>query len=359
MIQTTPEPGAIHPVILCGGSGTRLWPFSRKHAPKPFLPMLGDDTLFQRALLRVADSALFAAPMIVASAEHVPLIEAQVPAGTAYRLVVEPAARNTAPAIGLAAALLPDDAIMLVCPSDHHIADEAAFAAAVKAAAALAAQDYLVSFGITPLYPETGYGYLQRGAPLAGGYAIRRFVEKPDLSLAEAYLASGEYSWNGGIFAFRAGFLLGELARHRPAMAEAVRAAAAQGTTDGTRFHPAPAPFAGITGESIDYAVMENTARAAMVAVEMGWSDIGNFAALRDALVAMPGRTAQGGNVSAGTGAAADFVDCHNVMVMSDGPRVSAVGLEDVCVIVAGGEVLVTTRAGAQLVGKLPGAINQ
>jgi mannose-1-phosphate guanylyltransferase len=359
MIQTTQESDMIHPVILCGGSGTRLWPFSRKQAPKPFLPMLGDHTLFQRALLRVADSAVFAAPMIVASAEHVSLIEAQVPAGAGYSLVIEPAARNTAPAIALAAALLPDDAIMLVCPSDHHIADEAAFGAAVAAAASLAAQDYLVSFGITPGYPETGYGYLQRGAALAGGYAIRRFVEKPDRATAEAYLASGEYSWNGGIFAFRAGYLLEELARHRPAMAEAVRAAAAQGTADGTRFHPAPAPFMQIAAESIDYAVMENTTRAAMVPVEMGWSDIGNFAALHDALAAMPESAADGGNVSAGIGAAADFVDCRNVMVMSDGPRVSAVGLEDVCVIIAGGEVLVTTRDGAQLVGKLPGAINQ
>lgn len=349
----------IHPVILCGGSGARLWPLSRKQSPKPFLPMLGEQTLFERALARVADRTAFAAPMIVASAAHVPLIEAQVPPGAEYRLVVEPAARNTAPAIALAAALLPGDAIMLVCPSDHHIADAPAFAAAVEAAAGLAAQDYLVSFGITPDHPETGYGYIQRGAPLPGGYAIRRFVEKPARALAEAYLASGDYSWNGGIFAFRAGLLLDELARHRPAMADAVSAAASGGRTAGAQFHPAAAPFAAIAAESIDYAVMENTARAAMVPVEMGWSDIGNFAALQDALAAMPGRADGDGNVSAGNGAAADFAECRNVLAMSDGPRISVVGLEDVCVVVSGGEVLVTSRARAQAVGTLPGAVSQ
>ena len=344
---------AIHPVILCGGSGTRLWPMSRKTLPKPFLPLVSEETLFEQAVRRVAGDPRFAAPLVVAGAAHADLITAQLGDTPGARLVIEPVAKNTAPAIALAAALLPEDAVMLVCPSDHHIADAAAFRAAALAAAALAREDYLVAFGIVPDRPETGYGYLQRGEPLAGGYAIRQFVEKPDLARAQAYFASGEYSWNGGIFAFRSGHLLTELASHRPDMARLVADAVASGRTEGARFHPASEPFAAIAGESIDYAVMENTARAAMVPAEMGWSDIGNWAALADALAE---GADSAGNVVRGT---ADVAQCSNVFVMSDGPRVSAVGLSDVCIIVSGGEVLVTTRDGAQAVGKLPGAVNQ
>lgn len=344
----------IHPVILCGGSGTRLWPVSRKAKPKPFLPLVSDETLFEQAVRRVAGDDRFAPPMVVAGKAHADLIMAQLGDTPGARLVIEPAAKNTAPAIALAAALLPEDAVMLVCPSDHHIADSAAFRAAALAAAALAREDYLVSFGIAADRPETGYGYLQRGEPLAGGFAIRRFVEKPDLARAQDYLASGDYSWNGGIFAFRAGHLLAELAAYRPDMARLVAEAVAGGSAEGARFHPAAEPFAAIDGDSIDYAVMENTARAAMVPAHMGWSDIGNWAALADALAHdadASGNVARGGPV--------DFAQCSGVFAMSDGPRISAVGLNDVCIIVSGGEVLVTTRDGAQIVGKLPGAVNQ
>ena len=343
----------IHPVILCGGSGTRLWPLSRKAVPKPFLPLVGAQTLFEQAVQRVAGDDRFAAPMVVAGSAHRDLIMAQLGDVPGARLVVEPCARNTAPAIALAAALLPEDAVMLVCPSDHHIADPDAFRAAALAAAALAREDYLVSFGIAADRPETGYGYLERGAPLAGGYAIRRFVEKPDLATAQAYLDSGDFSWNGGIFAFRAGHLLDELAAHRPAMARLVRQAVAEGHSEGACFHPAPAPFEAITGDSIDYAVMENTARAAMVPADMGWSDIGSWAALAEALA---DQADADGNVVRG---AADLDQCRGVLAITDGPRISAVGLTDMCIIVAGGEVLVTTLDGAQRVGKLPGAVNQ
>lgn len=344
---------AIHPVILCGGSGTRLWPVSRKSMPKPFLPLLSEETLFEQAVRRVAGDDRFAAPMVVAGADHADLVTAQLSGTPGARLVIEPMAKNTAPAIALATALLPEDAVMLVCPSDHHIADSAAFRAAALAAAALAREDYLVSFGIAADRPETGYGYLRRGAPLAGGYVIRQFVEKPDLARAQEYLASGEYSWNGGIFAFRAGHLLAELAVHRPQMAELVAAAVAGGRSEGARFHPAAEPFARIEGDSIDYAVMENTARAAMVPADMGWSDIGNWAALADALA---GGADPSGNVARGR---VDLAGCRDVLATTDGPRISAVGLEGVCIIVSQGEVLVTTREGAQAVGKLPGAANQ
>ncbi|MBU7578919.1 MAG: mannose-1-phosphate guanylyltransferase [Porphyrobacter sp.] len=344
---------SIHPVILCGGGGTRLWPVSRKVSPKPFLPLVGEETLFQQAVRRVAGDDRFAPPMVVAGADHAAVITAQLGDCPGARLVIEPAARNTAPAIALAAALLPADAVMLVCPSDHHIADPDAFRAAALAAAALAREDWLVSFGIAADRPETGYGYLQRGAPLPGGFAIRRFVEKPDLARAAEYLASGDYSWNGGIFAFRAGHLLAELAAYRPEMARLIGEAVAEGAWEAARFHPAPAAFAAIAGESVDYAVMENTTRAAMVPADMGWSDIGNWAALAEAL---SGAADAAGNIAQG---AADLIDCRNVLVRSDGPRISAVGLEDVCIIVSGSEVLVTTRQGAQAVGQLPGAVNQ
>lgn len=334
--------GLIHPVILCGGNGTRLWPRSRADRPKPFLPLLGDRSLFEATLARCADRR-FAPPIAVAGARHLDLVEAQGPAE--MRIVVEPEARNTAPAIALAAALLPADATMLVCPSDHHIADVGAFHAAVDAAIALAAQGRLVAFGIAPDRPETGYGYIQRGPAIDGGLEIARFVEKPDAALACDFLASGEFAWNGGIFAFRAGAFLDELALHRPAMAQAVRDAVAQGSESGHRFHPAASAFALIEAESVDYAVMENTRRAALVPVEMGWSDLGNWAALRAA------RQADAeGNVVRGE---AELVDCQGVMVDSDGPRVSCVGLDDIIVVVDGNEVLVMRASEAHKVGKL------
>lgn len=341
----------IHPVILCGGSGTRLWPVSRKVFPKPFLPLTEERTLFQQATGRVEGDARFGAPIIVAGGHHVELIEEQVSEVDGLQLIVEPAARNTAPAIALAAARLDPDAIMLICPSDHHIADSVAFREAAVAGAALAEQGKLVAFGIAPSHPETGYGYIKRGAPLEGGFEVDRFVEKPDLERAEAYLASGEYSWNGGIFVFRAGTLLEELATYRPAMVEAVRHAVAKGREDGVRFHPDASSFEAIDGDSIDYAVMENTQSAAMVSADMGWSDIGNWAALQDAL-----KRPETSNVAPDN---CDLIDCENIMVSSDGPRVSAIGIKDVCIVVKGNEVLVTTRDGAQQVGKLPGAKNQ
>jgi mannose-1-phosphate guanylyltransferase/mannose-1-phosphate guanylyltransferase/mannose-6-phosphate isomerase len=342
----------ITPVILCGGSGTRLWPKSRKAKPKPFIPLVGDTTLFEQTVARCGDADRFAAPVVVTGAAHVPHVEAQLGHAGSARIIVEPEGKNTAPAIALAALRLPEDAIMLVCPSDHHIADPQAFAEAAERAAELAQDDWMVSFGIAATAPETGYGYLQRGEPI-GERAFRtaRFVEKPDLERAMQFLADGRFAWNGGIFAFRAGAFVAELERHRPAMLEQVRQSIAGGSEDGARFHPDAAAFAAIDGDSVDYAVMENTDRAAMVPADMGWSDIGNWPALRDVLAERCD-----GNVVKGQG---ELVDCANVMVDSDGPRVSAIGLSDVIVVVDGDEILVTSAEGAQKVGKLSGAANQ
>lgn len=341
----------IIPVILCGGSGTRLWPRSRKARPKPFLPLTGAQTLFQASLSRCTGPA-FAPPLVVAGADHAAAIEAQAQGVDGLGLIVEPAGRNTAPAIALAALRQPPEAIMLICPSDHHIADPAAFLSAALAAARLAVDDWLVSFGIAPSAPETGYGYLKRGAPIGEfGFAVEQFVEKPDAERARAFVADGGYSWNGGIFAFRAGAFLGELRKHRPVMFAAAEAAVAHGRCVGPHFHPQPAAFAAIEAESVDYAVMENTARAAMVPVAMGWSDVGNWDALHGVLP-----RDGSGNTLRGRG---ELLECRNVLVESDGPRVSVIGLEDVIIVVDGGEVLVTSRAGAQQVGKLRGASEQ
>jgi len=352
----------ITPVILCGGSGTRLWPRSRADKPKPFLPLVGDNTLFEATVGRCGDDALFNPPLVVTGRKHLDHVEAQLAAApgaenSKWGVIVEPSARNTAAAIALAALRLDPDAIMLVCPSDHHIADSDAFARAASAAAALAADDWLVSFGIEATAPETGFGYLLRGEPIASasgegkGFRVAKFVEKPDATRAQAFLDSGDYAWNGGIFAFRAGAFLAELERHRPAIAAAARHAAELGHADGARFHPDADAFAAIKSESVDYAVMENTDRAAMVPASMGWSDIGNWQALHEARA-----VDADGNHASGP---AELIGCRNVMVDSDGPRVSVIGLEGVIVVVDKGEVLVTTAAGAQLVGKLAGAVNQ
>lgn len=343
------EMSKITPVILCGGSGTRLWPRSRASKPKPFLPLVGERTMLEATLDRCVAEDLFEQPVIVAGQGHIPHIAEQ--AGTNATVIVEPAAKNTAPAIALAAALLPEDAVMLVCPSDHHIADYAAFANAARAAGRLAAEDWMVALGIAAARPETGYGYVRAGEAIAGGNRVEAFVEKPDRATAERFLAEGNYAWNGGIFAFRAGAFMDELAAHRPAMADAVRRAVAGGHYAGQHFNPAAEPFAEIEGESVDYAVMENTTRAAVVPADMGWSDIGGWDALRDARAGDAAGNRTTGRV--------ELVDCRNVLVDTDGPRVSVIGLDDVIVVVDGDEVLVTSAAGAQRVGKLSGAAKQ
>ena len=344
----------IVPVILCGGSGTRLWPRSRADMPKPFLPLVGENTLFEAALARCPTSAGFAAPVVVTGRQHVAHVEAQLGADAGGQVIVEPAARNTAAAIALAANRLPGDAIMLVCPSDHHIGDPKAFAAAAYAAADLAAQGWLVSFGIEATAPETGFGYLRRGELiLEQGYRMAQFVEKLDLERAKAFIAEGNYAWNGGIFAFRVQDFLDELTAHRPQIATVVAEAVAKGSEDGRRFYPDAETFSSVFSDSVDYAVMENTTRAAMVPVNMNWSDIGNWHALHEALE----RDDNGNSVR--SPAAVELVDCRNVLVESDGPRVSAIGLEDVIIVINGDDIMITTVSGAQKVGKLSGAVNQ
>lgn len=342
----------IVPVILCGGSGTRLWPRSRAIKPKPFLPLVGDSTLFEATLARCSTSGGFAAPMVVTGKSHLEHVETQLGGAKDALVIVEPHARNTAAAIALAAFRLPKDAVMLVCPSDHHISDTRAFVEATCIAAELAQEGWLVSFGIEATAPETGFGYLKRGEAIGSkGFRTAQFVEKPDLERAKSFLAEGTYAWNGGIFAFRVGDFLKELEAHRPAIFDAVRQAVVNGSEEGHRFHPDPQAFASVESESVDYAVMENTQRAAMVPADMGWSDIGNWQALHAAR-----ERDAAGNVARGQ---VELIDCRNVLVDTDGPKVSVIGLEDVYVVVDGSDIMITSATGAQKVGKLLGAINQ
>lgn len=342
----------ITPVILCGGSGTRLWPRSRALKPKPFLPLVQEETLFQQALSRCANNSSFGAPIVVTGSRHVEHVEAQASIVPQAEVIVEPTAKNTAAAIALAALRLPDDAIMLVCPSDHHIGDAGAFIDVALGASQLASQGWLVSFGICPQRPDTGFGYLLLGEPIGSvGFEVAEFVEKPDAARARAYIDSGDYCWNGGIFAFRVRDYLNELAKHRPQLDAAVRESVNRGQVANGRFLPDAEAFGRITSESVDYAIMENTSRAAMVLADMDWSDIGNWAALREAR-----ERDEHGNTVRGP---VEVIDCRDILVDSDGPRVSVIGLDKLIVVIDGPDVMITSEEHAHLVGHLSGAKNQ
>ena len=276
----------LHPVVLSGGSGTRLWPLSRQDRPKQFLALMGERSLYQETVLRALGLPDVQPPITVCSDAHRFTVGEQLQAigvGSGG-IVLEPVARNTAPAIGLAAlhAVATDpDAVLLVMPADHLIEDEAAFRAAVEHAVELAEKDWLVAFGITPDYAETGYGYIRRGEPLGDdGFRIERFVEKPGRATAEQYLADGGYSWNSGMFLFRARRYLEELGIHAPAILQAAREAYAGAGADLDFIRVDAEAFAASPSDSIDYAVMEKTDRAAVVRVSCGWSDIGSWSSL-------------------------------------------------------------------------------
>jgi len=342
----------ITPVILSGGSGTRLWPMSRPEKPKQLLALTAAETMLQLTAMRVADDLRFAAPIVVANAAHADEIEAQLGAvGCApASLILEPVARNTAPAIALAALAADPATPLLVMPSDHVVRDVAAFRAAIEAALPLVADGWLATFGITPDAPETGYGYIKVGAPLAEGVArVDSFVEKPDRATAEAMLAGGDHVWNGGIFLFRADIFLGALAVHAPEMLAAAQAAMTGATHDGARIHPDAAAFGASPADSIDYAVMEKAAQVAVVPVDMGWSDVGSW----DALHALHGGD-DDGNVHHGEVIAIDVKDC---LIRSDGIRVAAVGVSDLIIVASGDSVLILPRGRSQDVKKIVEAL--
>ena len=339
---------AIIPVILSGGSGTRLWPMSRPERPKQLLALTGKETMLQLTAQRTT-SDRFGAPIVVANAAHADLVDEQLAAtGALPRLIIlEPGARNTAPAIALAA-LAPGSGsdALLVMPSDHVIGDLTAFYAAIEAAMPFVERGWLVAFGITPDKPETGYGWMQVGAAVGEGiHRVARFVENPPREQAEAMLAAGDHVWNGGIFLFRADAYLAALAVHAPGILVAAQDAMNAARVQGGRLYPDAAAFATSPDESVDYAVMEHAERVAVVPVSMEWSDVGSW----DALHAISDTDADG-NAHAGPVLA---IDTRNCLVRSDGVRIALVGVEDLIVVASGDDLLIMPRGRSQEVKKL------
>ena len=347
------EQQPIIPVILSGGSGTRLWPVSRHLFPKQLLPLFGERSLLQETAARLSAEHLFAAPILVANEEHRFIIAEQLrqigvsPAA----MLLEPEPRNTAPAIALAALAIAEEdgsRLMLVLPSDHVIRDVAAFHAAVETGARAAGQGHLVTFGIVPDRPETGYGYVERGAALkrmAGVHAVARFVEKPDAARAADFVSGGKHFWNSGMFLFSADAYLAELGRHAPEMLAACRVAMEGRAPDLGFERPDAAAFAASPADSIDYAVMEKTDRAALVPVDMGWSDVGSWRALWDLAEKDAAGNAMFGDVLAEA--------CAGSLLQAHGPAIAAIGLEDMVVVTTKDAVLVAPKSRAQEVKKL------
>jgi mannose-1-phosphate guanylyltransferase/mannose-6-phosphate isomerase len=329
------------PVILSGGAGTRLWPLSRELYPKQLLKLLSDHTLLQDTAQRIGGR-----PIVVCNHEHRFIVAEQLrEAGIEPRaVVIEPVGRNTAPAAAVAALLTEadSDALLLVMPSDHSVRDVAAFRAAVARAIPLAQSGMLVTFGIQPHEPNTGYGYIHRGAALADGFLVDRFVEKPDAATAQAYLESGKYLWNSGIFLFPARLYLDELAKRLPTMVDLCRQALAEGESDLFFFRLGDAAFAAITGQSIDYAVMEHTDRAAVMPVDMGWSDIGSWSALWQESPRDDDGNALIGDVVA--------INTRGSYVRGDRRLVATLGVTDLVVVATDDVVLVADRAHDQQV---------
>lgn len=341
------------PVILSGGSGTRLWPLSRADCPKQFIALAGDETMLQLTVARASDPALFEPPVIVANPRHAEIIEQQLGGQAAdFQLILEPHARNTAPAIALAALAAEPSHLLLVMPSDHVIRDPAAFETAVKAALAFASEGGLVTFGVTPSRPETAYGYIRRGAELSPRlFEGVEFVEKPNVPLAERYLTEGCYDWNAGIFLFRADTYIAALAAHAPDILSAARPAMAAAREEGSRVWPDAQSFARSPSISIDYAVMEKAERFAIVPVDMQWSDLGSW----DALHEISAQDATG-NTAAGNVLAIDSTNC---LLRSEGPKLVAVGVEGLVVVATADAILVVPRDHSQRVKDVVDALRQ
>ncbi len=341
----------LYPVILSGGSGSRLWPLSREEFPKQLQPLTSERSLLQETALRLNQARRgnfqLQAPIVVCNDAHRFVVAEQLRAvGIEPKaIIIEPQGRNTAPAACVAALLLEaePDALMLVMPSDHLVRVPEAFFEAVTKAVPVAQSGRLVAFGIRPTAPATAYGYIKQGEALAGAaHAVARFVEKPDAATAADFVKSGDYYWNGGIFLWPVGLFLDELAACEPQIPPACRVALGQGQNDLFFFRLDAAAFAKVPAQSIDYGVMERTNKAAVVAVDMGWSDVGSWSALHD----------EAAHDAAGNTIVGDVValDTHDSYVRTDKQLTAVIGIKNAIVVVTADAVLVADKGHDQKV---------
>jgi mannose-1-phosphate guanylyltransferase/mannose-6-phosphate isomerase len=335
----------IHPVVLSGGSGSRLWPLSRTLLPKQFLPLVSNRTMLQETVLRLQGLPGLQGPVIVCSNDHRFLAAEQLReiGVQAAAQILEPAGRNTAPAVAVAAlcvAQAKPDGIMLVLPADHLIRDVPRFHDAVARAATAAAAGHLATFGIVGQEPETGYGYIERGEAMSGCFKVARFVEKPDEATARAFLASGRFYWNSGMFVFQASRYLDELGKHRPDILDAARKAWDRSARDLDFIRLDTEAFLASPSESIDYAVMEKTRDAVVVEADIQWNDIGSWTALWKA-----GKADVEGNVTLGDVHMDATRDCY---VRAESRLVAAVGVKDLVIVETADAVLVTHKLCSQ-----------
>ena len=338
---------AIIPVILSGGSGTRLWPVSRESFPKQFWPLVSQLSLIQETAAR-AQRPGFAAPIVVCNQEHRFVVAEQLRALgiDGARILLEPVGRNSAPAI-LAAALMvaasDPGAVLWMMAADAAITDEEALHAALASAAAAAREGHVATFGMQPTSPETGFGYIERGAALPGidgAYAVGQFLEKPDAARAAEFVASGRHLWNSGMFVFTAATVIAEMEAFVPDVVAAVRAAVSASVADLDFVRLDPAAFAACPSISIDYAVAERTSRAAVVPADLGWSDVGSWNALWE----LGAKDASGNVASASGGGAVVFEGARNTYARTDGAVVAVLGLEDAVIIATEDAVLAMHR---------------
>ena len=345
----------ITPMILSGGAGTRLWPMSTNACPKQFLPLLGDKTMFQMTLERVTDPEMFMPPIIVGSSNHAELMERQLAeiSSDPAAIILEPVARNTAPAVALAAlAAGSGDMPILVMPSDHVITDLSAFLNAVELALPAATEGWLVTFGIQPTRPETGYGYIAMSNETVAGTSVHKteaFIEKPDRTRALQMLKSGQHVWNAGIFLFRADAYLSAMQAFAPEMLAHVKASFDGAAKQNAFVIPDVEHFAKAESNSIDYAIMEKAPNVATIAIGCGWSDVGSWDALGD----IAGYDKSGNNFSGEVIA----IDSKNCLVRANGARISLCGVEDLVVVSKGTEVMIVPRGETQFVKKIAEAV--
>lgn len=340
MVRPTLDEMRITPVILSGGSGTRLWPMSRTSTPKQFVALTGPETLFQQAVKRAVGIDGVTAPIVVGNRAHAETIEAQFEeiGVEPVAIIVEPEGRNTAPAIALAAHALDRADLMLVMPSDALILDEEAFRAAVSSAITPALEGHLVTFGVAPTRPETGYGYIEIGDRRGEWSVVERFVEKPDVATAEDYVEDGRHLWNAGMFLFTAGMLLDGLDTHAPEVAASVSRAWEERRTTGRVTEPGPS-FASSPSISVDHAVMERADRVAVVPLDAGWSDVGSWQALWEA-----GSDGEA-NVTIGNTLLRDVSGSY---IRAGDRLVAVIGLEDVVVVDTPDAILIAAKDRSQ-----------